>query len=181
MRRINHGILYWGCLNIEWAAELGCVVCTLTIWASCNWSPQLMLKCKDVSLWMWCFLCILWIESLWESNHIPSQSETERELCSIINNITGTISLHFEVLLITEICGIWWLWSLSLAFLRFPVISICHVGKRNQVTPRRNREAERSTAAKLHFFTAEWVTRGEFPSEVPPQHPESSEWDVLFP
>jgi len=31
------------------------IVCTLTIWASWNWSPQLMLKCKDVCLWMWCF------------------------------------------------------------------------------------------------------------------------------
>lgn len=121
-------------------------------------------------------------------NHIPSQSETEIELCSIINNISdvtclnfsATISLHFEVLLLTEICCIWWLWSLSLTYLRFSVVSICHVGKRNQVTPGRYREAERSTAAELHFFTAGWVTRGEFPSEVPPQHPESSECDVLF-
>lgn len=85
-----------------------------------------------------------------------------------------------KYVLVTKVHGIWCLRYLFFAYFRFSLVLIWHTGKRNQVTPRWNREAERSTGDELHIFTAGWVAGGEFPSEVSPQHPEKSECDVLF-
>lgn len=82
--------------------------------------------------------------------------------------------------LVTKVCSILCLRCLSLAYFKFFVVLIWHPGRRNQVAPRWNREAERSTGAELHIFTAGWVAGGEFSSEVSPRHSEKSECDILF-